>query len=138
MAHTFCPQCGYPLQGNETSCPECRCVLADGNNSGSGYYSNPLGLDEGDNDAEDILRKWLKWIKLIMIISAWVSGGFMLIYAILVATSYYFDWVLFLLLILGGALTVVFGYLFAQLIWAIGMIFINISTNVRAIKQRMR
>ena len=138
MSNTFCPQCGYPLQGNETSCPECGCVLANGNNSGSGYYPEPLGFDEGDNEAENILRKWLKWIKLLMIICAWISGGFMVIYAILVATSYYFNWVLFLILILGGALTVVFGYLFAQLIWAIGMIFINISTNVRAIKQRMR
>lgn len=41
------------------------------------------------------------------------------------------------LAIIGGALFVFIGFAVAKLIWAVGMIFINISTNVRSIKKSL-
>lgn len=137
MAHTFCSECGHPLQGNETSCPECGNVFANYTTNTEKPYQ-PLISDEGDNDAEDIMRKWLRWIKLILIILSCISGGIMVILGIGIASSYYGNFGLALLGILGGAITILLGCLFAQLIWASGMILINISTNVRIIKHRLR
>ncbi|MCH5246325.1 MAG: hypothetical protein J1E84_07665 [Muribaculaceae bacterium] len=137
MAHTFCPECGHPFQGNETSCPECGYVFARHNNN-TEQPSQTLVLDEGDNSAEDILRKWIKWIKLIIIIVSCISGGIMMFLGIAAASSYYGNFGMALLGILGGAITILFGWLYAQLTWATGMIFINISTNVRIIKHRLR
>lgn len=130
MAQNSCPECGYPLKGTEISCPECGMPIQSQN-------PNPITIavtDEGDNEAENILRRTLKWIKICLIIIFTVWGIGMCIFSFIMMAetrSFGIPFIRFL----GGLLTIFFGYFFAKLIWAVGMIFINISTNVRIIKK---
>lgn len=132
MAQTSCIECGYPFNGTETSCPECGSPIQSPNPT----PSTPIIIDEGDNEAENILRNTLNWIKKLLMIASiilgivWVIMGF-------VQGVQMDNFLIPFLAIIGGALFVFIGFAVAKLIWAVGMIFINISTNVRSIKKSL-
>lgn len=132
MAQTACPECGYPLNGTETSCPECGSPLQSKNPT----LRNPMITDEGDNEAENILRKTLNWIKNLIMITSVVLGIAWVIMGVAGGVQTNNSLISFLAII-GGALFIFIGVAVAKLIWAVGMIFINISTNVRSIKQSL-
>ena len=135
MANRSCPQCGYPLNGTETLCPECGMAF-------SPYIQNPndiqnaiFGYDEGDNDAETILRNVINTIKNLIIIFSIIGGAVLIIAGIAMMANVGVEG---LAPIIGGIFVIILGVFFARLVWAFGMIFINISTNVRNIKQILR
>ena len=130
MAQTTCIECGYPFNGTETSCPECGSPIQSQNPT----PSTPIIIDEGDNDAEKILRNTLNWIKIIAIILFAACGIVTCIYSFFMMAYTSSFWIPFLSF-LGGLLIIFLGFFIAKLIWAFGMIFINISTNVRIIKK---
>lgn len=125
MAYRSCPECNQQLVGNESSCPTCGYPL-------NGQRPNPINqfsMDEGDNNAEDILRSWLKWIKILIICFAVIMGiGSAAGIANVSDAGIILGIIAFFVILL-------LGIGIAQLIWSAGMIFINISTNVRKIKQ---
>lgn len=133
MAQTSCIECGYPFNGTETSCPECGHPIQSQNPT----PSTTTITDEGDNEAENILRNTLNWIKNLLMIASvvlgivWVVMGF-------VGGALSNNFLIPILAFIGGALFVFIGFVFAKLIWAVGMIFINISTNVRTIKRELK
>ena len=132
MAQTSCIQCGYPFNGTETSCPECGSPIQSQNPT----PITPIIIDEGDNEAENILRDTLNWIKKLLMIASIILGIVWVIMGFLQGVQ--MDNFLFpFLAILGGALFVFIGFAVDKLIWAVGMIFINISTNVRSIKKTL-
>ena len=124
MEYRSCPECNQQLAGNETSCPTCGYPL---NRQTSTPY-NQLIQDEGDNDAETLLRNVLNWIKILIIIFSFVPA-----IALIVLDVNNSD--VPILGIIGAVIIVLLGTGIARLVWAAGMIFINISTNVRKIKQ---
>ena len=132
MAQTSCIECGYPFNGTETSCPECGHPIQSQNPTSR----TAVITDEGDNEAENILRNTLNWIKKLLMIASiilgivWVIMGF-------VQGVQMDNFLIPFLAIIGGALFVFIGFAVAKLIWAVGMIFINISTNVRSIKKSL-
>ena len=133
MAQTSCIDCGYPFNGTETSCPECGSPIQVKN-------PNPrttIIIDEGDNEAENILRNTINWIKIILIIASIILGIVWAAIAFIMANDTE-NPLLMLWGILGGGLLAFLGFVFAKLIWAVGMIFINISTNVRTIKRELK
>lgn len=146
-----CPECGYPLNGTESSCPECgyplnaysqrkshasSITIEDSRSSRRSKSPSPVIIDdEGDNEAEDILRNTLNWIKNIIIVVSVIAGVVQFIVGIVasqISAGYIF------LGLISGAITILVGIITAKLIWAVGMIFINISTNVRSIKKSLR
>ena len=132
MAQNSCPECGYPLKGTEISCPECGMPIQSQN-------PNPRTIavtDEGDNEAENILRKTLNWIKNLIMITSVVLGIAWVIMGVAGGVQTNNSLISFLAII-GGALFIFIGVAVAKLIWAVGMIFINLSTNVRSIKQSL-
>lgn len=132
MAQTSCIECGYPFNGTETSCPECGCPIQSQNPT----PSTTIIIDEGDNEAENILRDTLNWIKNLLMIASVVIGIIFVIWGLVdgIQTN---TFLIPFLAIIGGALIVIVGFAIAKLIWAVGMIFINISTNVRSIKKTL-
>lgn len=138
MAKYQCPSCGYPLNGNEQSCPECKQPLRPASTPSS-TSASPIDLiDEDDPRAENILRRWLKWIRICLIIGAILSGAACVIAGIFAASSPYGEWWQALVGILAGAFLILIGIALAWIIWAMGMIFVNISTNVRSVKNMMK
>lgn len=135
MDYWQCPQCGNHLQGYETSCPWCGIPLQPSQNYSSANYQIQ---DEGDNQAEDILRKWLNLTKWIILVISFVISASEVLSGFLMAISYFkVLWWYFFVGVLSGALTVLIGWALSRLVWSIGMVFINISTNVRKIKHLM-
>ena len=132
MAQTSCIECGYPFNGTETSCPECGCPIQSQNPT----PNTTIIIDEGDNEAENILRDTLNWIKNLLMIASVVIGIIFVIWGMLdgMQTN---NFLIPFLAIIGGALIVIVGFAIAKLFWAVGMIFINISTNVRSIKKTL-
>ena len=130
MAQNSCPECGYPFNGTETSCPECGNPIQSQNTA----PSTPIIIDEGDNEAENILRNTLNWIKIIAIILSSAFGIVVCIYSFFMMAETRSFWMPFLSF-LGGLLIIFLGFFLAKLMWAFGIIFINISTNVRIIKK---
>lgn len=132
MAQTSCIECGYPFNGTETSCPECGHPIQSQNPT----PSTTIIIDEGDNEAENILRDTLNWIKNLLMIASVVIGIIFVIWGLVdgIQTN---NFLIPFLAIIGGALIVIVGFAIAKLIWAVGMIFINISTNVRTIKKSL-
>ena len=131
MANKACPECGYPLQGNEKACPECGSPI----NLHKPIPISTVIIDEGDNEAENILRKWLKWIRILIIVISVIIGLFIFVGGF-VAASFGTGWEA-VAGIITGPLVISLGYALAWLIWSVGMIFINISTNVRTIKREL-
>ena len=131
MANYICPDCGYPLNGNETNCPECSKPFKS-QNQNSSYNNNHVFIDEGDNEAEVILRDTLNWVKKLLMIISVVSGIISVIIGIATGNP-----ALLIFGIIGGILIMFIGFALAKLIWAIGMIFVNISNNVKIIKNRL-
>ena len=129
MTQITCSECGNPLQGFESTCPECGCPVSSNSNS---FYQ----IDEGDNDAEDVLRGAINFIKNFIIILAVIESLVALIAGIILITESYTP--LGIVLIIAAVLGIPINILVAKLIWAAGMIFINISTNVRNIKQILK
>ena len=129
MTQITCSECGNPLQGFESTCPECGCPVSSNSNS---FYQ----IDEGDNDAEDVLRGAINFIKNFIIILAVIESLVALIAGIILITESYTP--LGIVLIIAAVLGIPINILIAKLIWAAGMIFINISTNVRIIKRILK
>lgn len=134
MAQTSCIECGYPFNGSESSCPECGSPIQI--QSQNPTPSTPIISDEGDNEAENILRNTLKWIKIISIILSTACGIVICINSFFMMEYTRSFWLPFLSF-LGGLFIIFLGFFIAKLIWAMGMIFINISTNVRTIKRSL-
>lgn len=132
MAQTSCLECGYPVNGTETSCPECGSPIQAKNPN----QRTTVIIDEGDNEAENILRNTLNWIKIIANIFFVACGILTCIYSFFMMAETRSFWLPFLSF-LGGLLIIFLGFFIAKLIWAFGMIFINISTNVRSIKKSL-
>lgn len=91
-------------------------------------------FDNGDNAAEDILRKALDNIKNLIIIFSIMLGCAVFIGGIIGCLVSHNELPLIICIVMAFITTIV-GFGFARLIWAAGMNFVNISTNVRAIKQ---
>lgn len=135
MADFICPECGYPLNGHEANCPECGRAFSSNSQYSASMQNAEFGYDEGDNDAEIILRNVINTIKNLIIIFS-IIGGVVLIFAGIAMMANV--GVAGIVPIIGGIFVIILGVFFARLIWALGMIFINISTNVRNIKQIIR
>ena len=97
--------------------------------------NNILVTDQGDNNAEIILTNLVNSIKSFLIIASIIVG---IIYIIggFIGTAYNF--LIGFCSIIGGVLIIVFGIIFARLIWANSMLFINISQNLRTVKQELQ
>lgn len=143
MVNKTCPECGNPLQGNERVCSECGFPVSN-EPSANFHFSQNVSRqyieDEGDNEAEEILRKYLNLFKKILCILSIAGAIIMLLYSIIVATQVSGDIAVPMIIgtLIFAPLGAFLGIAFAKLIWAVGMIFINISTNVRKIKQFMQ
>lgn len=131
MANRSCPNCGNPLQGFESSCSECGMSFS----SKIQYSSGMPNHDEGDNEAENFLRKIINIIKNVVIIFSIIIGVLLIVSG--AATLSKFG-LIGLAQILVGIFTIILGIFIARLSWALCMIFINISTNVRNIKQILK
>lgn len=137
MAKKACPECGNPLKGNETICPECGNPFS--NESNENLQSRQNIIDEGDNDAEAILRKYLNLFKKLLCIVSVVVAVIMVLISIISATQVSGDVAVptIIITLICAPLFAYIGIAIAKLIWAVGMIFINISTNVRSIKKSL-
>ena len=135
MAKITCPECGGPIYNYDPECRQCGLPVQEIKKTQPNPQQNTY-LDEGDNEAENILRNTLNWIKNLLMIASvvlgvvWVIMGFVQGFQ---TDNSLIPW----LAIIGGALLVFIGFAVAKLIWAVGMIFINISTNVRSIKKSL-
>lgn len=135
MSNRSCPQCGYPLNGNENQCPECGMAFPSNFQSSNDTLYTNFGYDEGDNEAETILRNVINTLKKIIVIFSIIGGIIWIISGIVMLANV---GVAGLAPIIGGIFVIILGVFLARLVWALGMIFINISTNVRNIKQILR
>ncbi|MDE6809954.1 MAG: sel1 repeat family protein [Muribaculaceae bacterium] len=91
-------------------------------------------FDNGDNAAEDILRDALDNIKKLIIVFSIMIGGVIFVGGIIGCIVSDNGLPLIICLVM-AFITMMVGFGLARLIWAAGMNFVNISTNVRAIKQ---
>lgn len=91
-------------------------------------------MDEGDNEAENILRSVVNVIKILIIIFSAIIGLVGVIGGCIMLSQNGAGF----FVILAGIIIALIGYFFAKLVWAVGMIFINISTNVRTIKKQLQ
>ena len=130
MEQISCPECGLPLASNASTCTGCGFPI----HNILQPTINTVLEDEGDNNAEDILRKVLNFIKALIIIMS-VLGAVIMVIAGIAMISNPDGQVQGIILLILGVLSILFGIGVARLIWAVGMIFINISTNVRTIKK---
>ena len=135
MANRSCPQCGYPMNGNENQCPECGMALPLNFQYSGGMQNAEFGYDEGDNDAETILRNVINTIKNLIVIFSIIGGVVLIIGGVAMMANV---GIAGLVPIIGGIFVIILGVFLARLVWDLGMIFINISTNVRNIKQILR
>lgn len=124
-----CPECGKPLNENDVNCPECGYPLQ--NQQPDYTYVE----DEGDNDAEEVLRTSLSFFKKLLIVLSIIYGIFGLIAGIMLTINGIPTGIFLIIL---SVLGVFIGIAIAKLVWATGMIFINISTNVRKVKQLIK
>ena len=134
MAKPACPSCGYPLNQGESPCPECGTQLNWPQNTD--YNNSHVFIDEGDNEAEGILSDTLNWVKKLVMIMSVVAGIISVIMGIgmgITADNFFF----LIITILAGIVTIFIGFALAKLIWAVGMIFVNISNNVKIIKKSL-
>ena len=132
MAQFSCPECGRPLYGNEATCPECGISLNWGIGSGN-RYQHQITLDEGDNDAEEVLRNYLNYIRKLFIILSVIFA----VVSIFVSIGFGVP-EMAIPFVLIGVIGVVLAVVISKLLWSIGMIFINLSTNVRIIKHKIK
>ena len=135
MANRSCPKCGYPLQGSESSCPECGMSIPSNFHYSTGVFNAGLEYDEGDNDAETILRSVINTIKNLIVIFSIIGGVILIIGGAAMMANV---GVAGIAPLRGGIFVLILGVFFARLVWAFGMIFINMSTNVRNIKQILK
>lgn len=98
--------------------------------------NNILVTDQGDNNAEIILRNLVNSIKSVIIIASIIIGIIYIVGGIIGAVSY--DFLIGFCSVIVGVIILVIGIIFARLIWANGMLFINISQNLRTIKQELQ
>ena len=94
-----------------------------------------VGYDDGDNEAETILRNVINTLKNLLVILSIIGGVIYIIVGIVMLAS---AGVVGLVPIIGGIILIILGVFFARLIWALCMLFINISTNVRNIKHMLK
>lgn len=133
---TICPECGSPIMENATTCQECGFPLANNQklnpDPNMGSY---VVADEGDNNAERIMRNYLNWIRTLIIIFSVLFGIIGVIGGFVALSN---NSGVGILGILGGIIALIFGIALAWLVWSAGMILINISTNVRTIKNILK
>lgn len=99
---------------------------------------NPyLYEDPGDNNAENILRRLVNNLKTWIIVFSAIIGILYIITGCITGIINN-DFIIFFEDILIGTIYWVLGYVFAKFIWALSMLFINISTNVRSIKHELQ
>ncbi|MCH5345745.1 MAG: hypothetical protein J1E63_01465 [Muribaculaceae bacterium] len=123
----ICNECGCPLNGNEDKCPECGCQTLQNQ---SNY--------KGDNEAEEILRKALDYFRKLIIVLAFIGSGIIFLGSIALDINVNADIPIFWLLgLIVAALNIIVWIRLAKLMWAVGMIFVNISTNIRIIKKSL-
>ena len=121
----ICNKCGYPLNGKEDKCPECGCQTLQNQ---SNY--------NGDNEAEEILRKALDYFRILIIVLAYISSCIIFLGSIALDIKGIADVPIFWLLgLIVAALNIIIWIWLAKLMWAVGMVFVNISTNIRIIKK---
>lgn len=135
MANRSCPKCGYPLNGNENRCPECGMAFPSNPQYSAGMQNVEFIYDEGDNDAETILRNVINTIKNLIIIFSIIGGVILIIGGVAMMANVGVAGIVPLIV---GIFVIILGVFFARLVWALGMIFINMSTNVRNIKQILK
>ena len=99
--------------------------------------NNILVTDQGDNNAEIILTNLVNTIKSFLIVASIIIG---IVYIIggIIGGALYDNFLIGFGAILSGILIIVLGIIFAKLIWAICMLFINISQNLRILKQEFQ
>ena len=131
MAQTSCPECGKSLSIKDPTCPECGFPLKLSVQHPHNQNFDRDVADEGDNEAERIMRNYLNTIKNLIIISSVIFGIFLSIAGIIAMSNGIPGGIVGLF---GGIVVIILGIAIAKLIWASGMILINISTNVRTIK----
>ena len=97
--------------------------------------NNILVTDQGDNNAEIILTNLVNSIKSFLIIVSIVIGTIYIIGGVIGA---FYNFLIGFCSVIGGVFIIVFGIIFARLIWANSMLFINISQNLRTVKQELQ
>ena len=97
--------------------------------------NNRLVSDQGDNNAETILTRLVNSIKAIIIFFSIIFGAIYIIGGIIIFSE---NSSLGFVSVFAGIIILVFGIIFAKLIWAICMLFINISHNLRTVKQELQ
>lgn len=135
MTNYTCPQCGYPLNGTENQCPECGMVFPSNFQYSAGMQNAEFEYDEGDNDAEIILRNVVNSLKNLILIFSIIGGVISIIIGGVMIDQIGGAGIA---PIIGGIFAIILGVFFARLVWAFGMIFINVSTNVRNIKHILK
>lgn len=121
----ICNNCGYPLNGKEDKCPECGCQTFQNQSN----YS-------GENEAEDILRKALNFFRKLIIVLAFIGSLIIFFVSIAFDLKGISDVPIFWLLgLIAAALNIILWIWLAKSMWAVGMVFVNISTNIRIIKK---
>ena len=131
MSQISCPECGQSLSIKNHTCPECGFPINLNVPHNHNQSIGPDVADEGDNEAERIMRNYLNFIKNLIIISSVIFGIFLFIAGIVAMSNGIPGGIAGLF---GGIVAIILGIAIAKLIWASGMILINISTNVRTIK----
>ena len=123
------------MNGNENECPECGMAFPSNFQQSSGMLNGGVGYDDGDNEAETILRNVINTLKNLLVILSIIGGVVLIIGGVAMMGSVGVEG---LGPIIGGIILIILGVFFARLIWALCMLFINISTNVRNIKHMLK
>ena len=109
-------------------CPYCAVYIEDLTLNQSNYSE--------DNKPEDILRKALDYFRKLTIVLAFIGSGIIFLGSIGLDANGVTDVPIFWLLgLISGILNIIIWRWIATLIWAIGMVYVNISTNLRIIKK---
>lgn len=97
--------------------------------------NNRLVSDQGDNDAEAILTKLVNSIKAVIVVFSIIFGAVYIIGGIILFSD---NAPLGFVGVFSGIIILIFGIIFAKLIWANCMLFINMSHNLRSVKQELQ
>ena len=141
-----CKECGCQMDDNAQACPQCGCPAE---NASASAYMDADVLNEGKStEAESTIKDYadaiLKWGNILAIINFVLA----IIYGVgscglYLATNHFgygelcicfFVVVLFIFL---GFLSYIITKFIAKLIWAIIMLFVNISTTLKRIEIKL-
>lgn len=149
-----CSECGKELPAGVTDCPDCGCPVgarsqhqnvSEANQAQihtEGYkfsiregYRPPRETQIGDNEAEAVLRSCARWVWWYIIITMGLTSAIASIAALI--RMNYEPGIGFLLLVC-GIIGLILTPLVARVFWALMMIVVNISTNIRSIKHTLQ